>query len=310
MDIQNQFAGLFQGRMNAYGTDTGGCDKVDPEPLDGWEAALTYEARIRGHLDGIRPMGVYPLTDKLEVCWGCTDLDYTDDPTQALDLATLLRTAGVNAWVEVSRSKGYHVWTFASEPIPAIVMRNAMLAVHQMLEIPATEVNPKQVTLEGLKGYGNYVRLPYPGALETPPGEVQPRQSVIAPDGIHRITLAEFVENATASRSTLEDYEKVAALYIAPPPPQRVDIDTEPELDDTLARKLGKPAYLALKYGPRDGHDRSSSLMRLAHLCREDGVTPAEALAVVRAADLRWGKFWNRADGDDQLLRMVTNAYQ
>lgn len=300
-----QFAALFQGRMNAYGTEAGGCDKVDI--LDGWEGALEYEGRIDCHLSGDTPMGVYPLTDNLTVMWGCTDLDYTEDPTEALNLATMLRAAGVNAWVEVSRSKGYHVWTFASEPVPAQVMRNAMLAVHQMLEIPATEVNPKQTSLDGLKGFGNYVRLPYPGAIETGV-TANGRQMVM---GVHQsLNLNLFVTQAYDSRSPLGAYVKLAALYDAPPPPKRVDIDTEPEVDGMIIAKMSKPGYLALRYGPREGRDRSSSLMRLAHICHEDGLTPAECLAVVRQADLRWGKFSLRADCEDQLHRMVTHAYQ
>lgn len=306
------FAELFQGRLNAYGTNEGGCDKIDQEAVESWGFDLEseYLDRIAAHLEGSNPMGVYPLTDDLMVRWGCTDLDYVEDPTDALNMATMLTTAGVNGWVEVSRSKGFHVWTFATEPIPANTMRNALLAVHQLLEIPATEVNPKQTSLEGLKGYGNYVRLPYPGAAST--GWTSNERQMVFITGHHpdKLPLADFVDVALEFRSEPAAYERLASAYIAPPPPTQVRIDAEPAISGAIIASMSRGTYLAFRYGPREGHDRSSSLMRLAYLCKEDGLTPAETLAALRDADLRWGKFYDRADGEDQLIRMVTNAHQ
>jgi len=306
--MDDQFAALFRGRVDAYGTDQGGCDKVADAPLG---LASEYRRRVTLHLWGQTPMGTYPLMDDGTVWWGCTDLDYVDDPTDALNLATLLRTAGVNGWVEVSRSKGFHVWTFAVEPVPAATMRNALLAVHQMLDIRATEVNPKQTSLDGLKGFGNYVRLPYPGALMYNGCTENGRQMVYNPDHGDKLLVAvdTFVEWAHDARSPLAAYEKLANLYVPPPPPKTVTIDDVASDAEIVAKKLSKDGYLAFRYGPKDGYDRSDSLARLGHLCLQSNLTASEAFVVLRDADRRWGKFFDRPDCDDQLMKLVTNAY-
>lgn len=315
--IEAQFAELFRGRLDGYGTEAGGCDAAEKdrdeyghtcEPYLDWEPTQgNYQHRIYDHLNGTQPVGIYPLMDTLEVWWGCTDLDNGEaiDWPRAQHIARLLKLAGVNAWIERSRSKGYHVWTFASEPVPAATMRNALLAIHQKLEIPAKEVNPKQTTLEGLKGYGNYVRLPYPG-IGTPG-----RRCVVDPATGEPLTVTEFVTVAHDTRSSLKHYEAVAARYVPPPPPTPIIIDPyhAAALDELVAVMKGE-LKMSFTFGPKPGHDRSDSLARLAHLCREtDDFTAAEALLVVTDADRRWGKFSERADGPAQLMKLVENAY-
>lgn len=307
------FAELFKGRLDAYGTDDGGCARVG----GGLHLEGEYQRRVFSHLMGATSMGVYPLMDSLEVHWGCTDLDYTEDPTEAWNLATLLESANINAWVERSRSKGFHVWTFATTAIPATTMRDALLAAHQILGIPPTEVNPKQTSFEGLKGYGNYVRLPYPTSLAEGVGygplrDGARRQTVINQEG-GSLTLVDFTEAAIAQRTPQAAYERLAGIYQPPPPPKPIDIDEPTTISGTVIQNMSKGTYLAFKYGPRqdDGvhRDRSASLARLAHLCAEDGLTASSAMAVLRDADRRWGKFSERPDCDEQLGRMIDNAY-
>lgn len=318
---------LFRGRTDGYGTDLGGCDKVAlPEhymtQAEERDIRLAeYRRRMTAHLVGSAPFGVYPIVvgdwplkgggfegNVAKVRWGCTDLDYVDKPIQAGNLAKLLRKAGVNAWVETSRSKGYHVWSFASEWVPAETMRNAFLACHQLLGLPAKEVNPKQVHLsDGLK-FGNYVRTPYPGALSSwsPPY----RQSVFDLQTGQAMEVHEFAARAYDQRSPLRAYEKVASRYVAPPPPKQVALDSVDVDAKRLAHKLDKGGYLAFQYGPREGFDRSGSLQRLGHLCREAGLTAGEAHVILRDADSRWGKYSERPDCEEQLMKLVTKAYQ
>lgn len=315
MHVNEMFANLFRGRTDAYGHNEG---RMVPNAFGDTVEQTTqpHQWWIDRHLDGTEPIGVYPLMDDGNVWWGCTDLDNGEsDLVHARNLATLLEAGGVNAWVERSRSKGFHVWTFASEPIPAMVMRHALLAAHQRLEIPAKEVNPKQTTMDGLKGYGNYVRLPYPGADNHNGFTESYRQCVIAGEERLRsatdtLTLMEFVTAAWGQRSPLLAYEFLAGKYVPPPPRATVEIDTNhaAELDD-LVSDMGLDLRCAFTYGPKEGHDRSSSLARMAHLAREDGLTASDAFMVMRDADRRWGKFFDRPDGDDQLLKMIERAY-
>lgn len=300
------FAALFAGRTDAYGHNEG---RMVPNAFGDTveQGTRPHHMWITRHLVGLEPIGVYPLMDDGNVWWGCTDLDNgEDDLVHAKNLATLLEAGGVNAWVERSRSKGFHVWTFASEPVPAETMRNALLAAHQRLGIPAKEVNPKQTSMDGLKGFGNYVRLPYPGVLN---GEVGTRQVMLFTDD-SVMPLYTFVHEAGRTRSNGWSYQKLADKYTPPPPRENVYVDTEhsAELDDIVST-MGKDLRCAFTYGPKGGHDRSSSLARMAYLAREDGLSASDAFMVMRDADRRWGKFFDRPDGDDQLLKMIERAY-
>lgn len=298
---RQKFARLFAGRTDAYGTDAGGCERTTTtDPQD-------YERRIAAHLVGSNPMGVYPLRDDGTVWWGCTDLDGGDaDWPKALGIATALRALGVNAHIERSRSKGFHVWSFAAEPVPGGTMRNAFVAVHQALGIPATEVNPKQTELNG--GLGNYVRLPYVAATV----EERDRQVMVSDDNTP-LTFRPWVYGAHADRSPASAYGAIEDTYYqVPPAPRRVEWSSSvPTVDGTITSRLNKQGYLAWRYGPTEGHDRSSSLMRLAYLGAESGLQPAETLAVIRDLDDRLlHKFTDREDGEQQLMKMVERAYQ
>jgi hypothetical protein len=153
MNTTDRFIKLFRGRGDVYGSETGGCIKMP----------LTREV-FDSHLAGDTPVGVYPmvpLKGDWYTIWGCSDIDVEDMPA-AFNLREALEAGGVHAFVEKSRSKGYHVWVFASEPVLASDMRRMLLAAHQVADYPAREVNPKQEQLTSIMQYGNYVRLPYP----------------------------------------------------------------------------------------------------------------------------------------------------
>jgi hypothetical protein len=49
--------------------------------------------------------------------------------------------------IERSRSKGWHIWVFASHPVTAKAMRRALKVAYAAIELPAKEANPKSETL-------------------------------------------------------------------------------------------------------------------------------------------------------------------
>jgi len=129
---------------------------------------------------------------------------------QAQRLVEAWRIAGVVAWVEISRSKGYHVWVFPKAPVPTAIARKAALAIHQLAEVPADEVNPKSMTYaEGERG--NCVRLPYLGAFR----EDVTRQVMVDSDG-QLLTLGEFIEAAEQGRTPVRILSEVALRYVEP----------------------------------------------------------------------------------------------
>ena len=345
-DLVEDMCDLFRGRLDAYGTDEGGCDRVDPprcgcdvgfggqskgvrhvadcgRPAPPFDYEQEYRRRMTAHLVGASPFGVYPLVHHPNspestslapewlTRWGCTDLDNVTSPAAARNIARLLHHWGLNAWVEVSRSKGFHVWSFSYEWVPAETMRNTFLAAHQVLGIAAKEVNPKQVSLKG-EQLGNYVRVPYPGAYwtedELPDTK---RQCVYDIDTGQPIGLTQWVGAALHTRSSPLQYEKASSRYKAPPPREPVEVN--PGVGNrpvwAIAQELNKEGFCAWKYGPKEGYDRSSSLARLAHNCRESDLTTGEAFAILLDADNRWGKFSERPDQEEQLMKMIERAY-
>lgn len=296
-----KFIELFRGRENAYGGDSGMCIK-QPVEVQTW-----YH-----HLDGRVPIGIYPLMDNGMVLWGCVDIDEgVDMIAMARNLVKAYKALGVTAWCERSRSKGYHVWTFFRAAVPAEDARNMGLVACQLAGVPPKEVNPKQTSLEGLKGYGNYVRLPYPKAHELTAKQVVLDLSHSGHNPPY-VPLAEFVKEAWAARTDPAVVAKAAALYVPPPSAAHVDIaEYEGGSLDPLVKRMGGLAWTIFQHGPTEkfGYDRSRTLQRLAHLLREDCFEPGEALALLADADKRWGKFHDRADGWNQLQKMVTYAF-
>lgn len=294
LEQTNLFVELFRGRGDAYGSWEGGCVRKQ----------LTPET-FHNHLNGGELIGVYPhvyIRDGWKCVWGCTDIDVED-----LDSAANIRTAfamkGVPAWIERTR-KGYHVWVFMERGALATTgeMRRAFLAAHQAINYVAKEVNPKQE--DPGKGYGNYVRLPYPNGLNEMP---ENRYMLDADE--KPMTLTQFLDAVQHNgRATLEAVQSIAEMY-KEPPKRHIVVDHVTEDVSTLLAVLPRAAFIYWQNGPLDGRDRSTTLVRLAHLIEQSGLTPNDAFAILRSADLRWGKFHLRGDGEEQIMKIVSHVY-
>lgn len=291
-EIVDQFTTLFRGRGDVYGSWSGGCVR---KPLN----ADTF----LGHLQGDELIGVYPLVpykSSWYCVWGCTDID-VDDLDAARNIETAFAVKGIKAWVERTR-RGYHVWVFADSLIPASIMRRAFLAAHQAVDYPAKEVNPKQESAG--TGYGNYVRLPYPSVMT---GYTTERIILDATD--EQMDLHSFMSEALQHRANYADLEAIAQLWT--PPARTHVIHDETNIDvKAVLRKSGAIPYVIWRDGPIEGADRSSTLFRLACKLRDCGISPSECLTVLKSADERWGKFHLRADGEQELIKMIEGSYK
>lgn len=328
MSLTERFAELFAGRTDAYGTEDGGCWRVDPA-----SDISTFEV-YHDHLTGGSPIGVYPMVEcedenhqtYHEVKWGCVDFDVRS-PTKttgdyeseaeahvaARNLVLALEAFGITGWIEVTKNRGRHVWVFALQWTPAATMRRALLVACEVAGASVREVNPKQETLaEGQ--LGNYVRLPYPGAgfgnavVRTTGGA-----RYIVNEHTFLYGLEDFVAQALASRVHPEVLTAVAELYKPPPEPKlRVRHESggvvDVECDRALTTRLSGLAYTIFMEGPLDG-DRSKALFKLAALCSDSGLDIDEAVSVVTDADQRWGKYTDQGR-PDLLLRTIERAYQ
>ena len=158
---------IFRGRADAYGkynetTEKGECVK---EPAT--------DAIIKGHLQGKRRIGRYPLSPSIMngagTWWVAVDID-DDDIGLAIQFCEALEHLGIRCYIERSKSKGYHVWVFFSDPVEAVKARALMRYGIDVLEKDTgyriKEIFPKQNTIKnayGSFGFGNYINLPLYG---------------------------------------------------------------------------------------------------------------------------------------------------
>lgn len=294
--MQDAFITLFRGRGDAYGHEEGRCVKE----------RLTPEV-FNAHLQGTEPIGVYPVVptrNEFMCVWGCSDIDI-EDISLATNLRDALESAGVTCWIERSRSKGYHVWVFSQRPVLAKEMRRMFLAAHQVANIPPREVNPKQETLSGAN-YGNYVRLPYVGALV----HDTPERRVMLDRNLQPIKFGDFLRDAIATRVDPELIIKLSGYYKEPIVQHQVlNLDTPTSVKSALVElsPLGKVIW---RDGPLPNKDRSNTLAHLAHECVRSGLTPSETRVIVADADKRWGKYHLRPNGDLEIDKLVVRVYQ
>jgi hypothetical protein len=230
--------------------------------------------------------------------WGCSDID-VNDIDQARNIQLALKLKLIEAWVEKT-VKGFHVWVFAKEPVEARVMRRALLAAHAAVKVPAKEINPKQ---EQASGYGNYVRLPYPGALFEPCSVRYMMDSSDRP-----LSLETFVNEAMTYAVTQKDLQPLADAYIPKIPAQFVAKGTPIPVD--VAKTMLHPWTLKMFLeGPMDDTDRSTCLVKLAYRLRSDGIPIELAYGLIRTADMQWGKFYAREDGEMHLAKIIADVY-
>jgi len=153
------FRDFFSGLSRAYGT-------YDPVSGQSWQVKEEVTDKIiLNHLQGKKPYGVYLLTeDKTRAV--AADFD-SDDANAPLDFVAAARHYGIPAYIERSKSKGYHVWIFFEND--GVLAAKARLVVGHILteiEMAETEVFPKQdALLPGMAQFGNFINAPLFGAL-------------------------------------------------------------------------------------------------------------------------------------------------
>lgn len=290
MGSVESFVRLFRGRADAYGSWAGGCIR---KPL----TEGMFERHLFSH-DPNEWFGVYNVIGR-RCSWGVVDIDNTTDSALAMKIRNALAEVSIPAWVERT-AHGFHTWVFPAEQlIEARTMRRALTAACHAVDYRPKEVFPKQDHALGHM-LGNYVRLPLNGSHANPaPGDCR---RFIHPG----VTLQEM-DIDRASTSALEH----AASYLPDPQPvdHPVNIQEGVEFEPELYRIGGKVLSL-WRDGPKYGHDRSGTLVWLAHELHERDVEPSVAFAIVSSADRRWGKYSNRGEAGETLLRkIITEAY-
>jgi hypothetical protein len=201
-----KFATLFAGRRDAYflSTKKGGQAVWKPVTLQ----------LFRRHLNGEIEIGTYPVLDTSLCRWGCIDVDNENEEEAwdaVTDLWSVFKFFHLPAWIERSRSKGYHCWLFADGWVPASLMRNVGLYINHIAGEPSKEVNPKNDSPWKLRtGLVNTVRTPYSGSAN--PGRMV---FVNAYDKEDTYPMRYFLERAWGSTVTKGSLEGLGSKYKA-----------------------------------------------------------------------------------------------
>jgi hypothetical protein len=152
------FKGLFMGLRGVYGTydtKTGRVRQV--------KDAVTDDV-ILAHLTGKQSYGVYLLVgDRTSAL--AVDFDQ-NELCLPISFVAGAKRYDISAYIERSKSKGYHVWMFFEKG--GVLARKARLVAHKILadmDRPETEVFPKQDALTDGVSYGNFIHAPLFGAL-------------------------------------------------------------------------------------------------------------------------------------------------
>jgi len=147
------YQNLFTGLTNVYGTydpTTGRASQVK---------APVIEQVLLDHLTGKKPYGVYLLVkDRTRAI--AVDFD-TQNKMPPIEFVNRCKHYKLSAYIEPSKSKGYHVWIFFNEK--GVLAAKARLIVRHILdeiEQPDTEVFPKQDALTANVRYGNFINAP------------------------------------------------------------------------------------------------------------------------------------------------------
>jgi len=323
---------LFEGFAWAHGTDEGGCK---------W-AEVTDDLFGR-HIQGTEMIGIYPMVydpeeetvgqggytkdpkgrryyesmnpDLWKCLWGAIDIDEGNDSMiHAENASIILEAMGVTAWVELSRSKGCHVWVFMEDWVSPTTMRQALTAALQLGKVPYDAVYPKQESLDGPPG--NYMRLPYGG--KRPKG----RQEVYL-DG-YPMEYHDFVIEAERTRVTLDALEEAAGFYEEPvsnlPPVREYSKEPLMKVDGMRLRGVAKRMY---ENGPVSyytenegaGRGRHGFLNRFARAMWEAGYDNSAILRWTQDLDSKLGSWWEegpkfegRRDADRQLRHLIEAA--
>jgi hypothetical protein len=157
---------IFKGLENAYGQT-----KITNEiRSDGKNEVKSYTIKKpitdtlwEQHVAGVEPaLGIVPINEDNECKWGCIDIDTY--PFDHLKLIKKIREANLPLIVFRSKSGGAHVFCFTTEFVPAILMRNKLIAMASIIGHSGVEIFPKQNTIKAERGdVGSFLNMPYHG---------------------------------------------------------------------------------------------------------------------------------------------------
>lgn len=225
MSLSERFANLFKGNERTFG-------QWDPIKADKKSQSYTlYKsatvADFEKHLSGHTGIGRVPILDDNRCWWGAIDIDShgEDDYINIEAIAKAIYAKGFPLVACRSKSGGVHCYMFASEPIPAIMIKRTLQKWAKEIGYGGVEIFPKQSELLDNQN-GNWINLPYFNSESTV------RYAVMSENGKpKKLSIEEFIkyaESCKLSNSMLRSFV-MAGHEQAPPCLQDLMIEGIPK---------------------------------------------------------------------------------
>ncbi len=225
-----------------------------------------------GRLTGVLGLGQVPIRDDGACAFGAIDVDVY--PLDLIALNEKVQRLHLPLVVFRSKSGGAHLYLFASEPVPATLVRDRLTRWAAALGHAGVEVFPKQTRLVTEDDEGNWINLPYAGGDRSSRYALDPADS-------HALTVEEFLslaDEVAVTATRLQDFE-ISHLNGAV-----VHATVDGHVDDRL---IGAPPCLVtlVMRGPIE-HHRNDALFDFAVYYRKrHGGGQVEALLHLANAD-------------------------
>lgn len=151
------FRSLFNGLQHVYGTYL-------PENSQVRVVKETVTDHvIWHHLQGVQSYGVFLLQGNRV---GAIAVDFDD---HNIESAILFQRRAEHyqlpVYIETSKGKGHHAWIFFQENVLAWKARCVVALILREIELPKTEIFPKQDQLDSQIPFGNFINAPLFGKL-------------------------------------------------------------------------------------------------------------------------------------------------
>jgi hypothetical protein len=271
-ELALRFLTLFRGYSKCFGQFTA-AGQLTSHKVTGSAETIKRPPDVNdvlAHLRGQKRMGMIPLCDDNTVSFCAIDHDAYGENINHDTIAK--QVAHLPLILTQSKSGGAHLWMFTKTPLKAAhVIKCLRHWVNELGWSPKTEVFPKQSERANSDDIGNWINLPYFGALSDKPACAA---IVAEPDNqsTRTLTLEQFLRVAENS-SPVEGYVEEAALKVRSRSPKSADIlfsDGPPCIQSILAA--------AAKEGWSEG-SRNNTLWHIAVYLSKQGHDEAKLKA-------------------------------
>jgi len=170
-DAATGMAALFAGLARAYGVyelmqrkvvgKAGGKKIVGKARTERGEVTLQMWEQ---HLRGKQGLGIVPIRDDATAVFGAIDVDRYN--LSLPDVERKVAECGLPLLPTRTKSGGVHLYAFGAEPLPAALLKQRLEEWSVALGYGGAEVFPKQGALLSATDVGNWLNMPYFGALD------------------------------------------------------------------------------------------------------------------------------------------------